>query len=107
MPHHFFRRAAEMRALFADLPEACDNTLVVARRCAFIPQPRKPILPAFPLPDGTTEESALRAAAQAGLDARLASAGITGAAAPPYRERLAFERSLHVGTGYSGQYPID
>jgi DNA polymerase-3 subunit alpha len=39
-----------MRALFADLPEACDNTLVIARRCAFIPQPRKPILPAFPLP---------------------------------------------------------
>ena len=33
-PYHYFRPAAEMRALFADLPEACDNTLVVARRCA-------------------------------------------------------------------------
>jgi DNA polymerase-3 subunit alpha len=32
-PEHFFRPAAEMRALFADLPEACDNTLVIAQRC--------------------------------------------------------------------------
>ena len=46
-PHHYFRPAAEMRALFADLPEACDNTLVIAQRCAFIPRFRKPILPAF------------------------------------------------------------
>jgi len=29
-PHHFFRSAAEMREIFADLPEACDNTLVIA-----------------------------------------------------------------------------
>ena len=48
-PFHYFRPAAEMRAAFADLPEACDNTLVIARRCAFIPQPRQPILPAFPI----------------------------------------------------------
>ena len=52
-----------MRALFADLPEACDNTLVVARRCAFIPQPRQPILPAFPTEDGVDEAAALRRAA--------------------------------------------
>ena len=34
-PHHFFRSAAEMRELFSDLPEACDNTLVIPRRCSF------------------------------------------------------------------------
>src|SRR5580704_1124785 len=72
-PEHFFRPADEMRALFADLPEACDNTLVVARRCAFIPQPRKPILPAFPLPEGEDEAGALRIAAREGLAARLAA----------------------------------
>ena len=44
---HRFRSAAEMRALFADLPEALDNTLVVAGRCAFMPEPRQPILPRF------------------------------------------------------------
>ena len=33
-PEHWFKPAAAMRALFADLPEACDNTLAIARRCA-------------------------------------------------------------------------
>ena len=35
-PDHYFKSAAEMRALFADLPEAVDNTLVIAQRCAFM-----------------------------------------------------------------------
>ena len=40
-PEHRFKTAAEMRELFADLPEAIDNTLVIARRCAFmVPTPR-------------------------------------------------------------------
>ena len=33
-PEHWFKPAADMRALFADLPEACDNTLAIAQRCA-------------------------------------------------------------------------
>src|SRR5439155_8871083 len=45
---HYFRPAAEMREVFADLPEAYDNTRVIAQRCAFIPQPRQPILHALP-----------------------------------------------------------
>ncbi|MGH7029078.1 MAG: PHP domain-containing protein, partial [Stellaceae bacterium] len=61
-PLHYFRPAVEMRELFADLPEACDNTLVIARRCAFIPQPRKPILPAFATEGAPDEETALREA---------------------------------------------
>ena len=39
-PEHRFKSAAEMRTLFADLPEAVDNTLVVARRCACMPEKR-------------------------------------------------------------------
>src|SRR5256714_6254319 len=101
---HFFRPAEEMRALFVDLPEACDNTLVIARRCAFIPQPRKPILPAFPLPDGTSEESALREAARGGLEARLEAARIEDAG--PYYERLAFELDMIVKTGFAGYFLI-
>jgi len=44
---HGFKSAREMRELFSDLPEAIDNTLVIARRCAYMPPARKPILPAF------------------------------------------------------------
>src|SRR5712671_1965065 len=108
-PEHFFSPAAEMRSLFADLPEACDNTLVIAQRCAFIPQPRKPILPAFPLPDGADEAGALRDAAQAGLAARLASQAFAGAddeALRPYRERLEFELDMIVETGFAGYFLI-
>jgi len=66
-PEHYFKSAAEMRALFADLPEAIDNTLAIARRCAFMPEARQPILPAFPLPAGVTEADELRRQAEAGL----------------------------------------
>jgi DNA polymerase-3 subunit alpha len=38
-PEHWFKPAADMRALFADLPEACDNTLAIARRCAVMAEP--------------------------------------------------------------------
>ncbi len=107
-PDHFFRPAAEMRALFADLPEACDNTLVIARRCAFIPESRRPILPAFPTPAGVDEASALREAARAGLDLRLAGqgAGTADDTALPYRERLEFELDMIVRTGFAGYFLI-
>ncbi|OLD92277.1 MAG: DNA polymerase III subunit alpha [Alphaproteobacteria bacterium 13_1_20CM_4_65_11] len=108
-PEHFFRPAEEMRALFADLPEACDNTVVIARRCAFIPQARKPILPAFPLPAGQDEVSALRAAARGGLASRHAGPAFAAAddeVLRPYRERLEFELDMIVKTGFAGYFLI-
>ena len=46
-PEHHFKSADAMVRLFADLPEALDNTLEIAKRCAFRPRGRKPILPSF------------------------------------------------------------
>ncbi len=105
-PHHCFRSAEEMRALFADLPEACDNTLVIARRCAFIPQQRQPILPAFQTAEEADEETALRCAARAGLEERLRRAEIAGEAAAPYCERLEFELDTIVRMGFAGYFLI-
>ena len=105
-PEHFFRPASEMRALFADLPEACDNTLVIARRCAFIPQPQRPILPAFPTADGADEATALRAAAREGLEERLAAPAFGATDPQPYRERLEFELDMIVETGFAGYFLI-
>jgi DNA polymerase-3 subunit alpha len=106
-PFHYFRPAAEMRAAFADLPEACDNTLVIARRCAFIPQPRQPILPAFASGEGLDEETALRRAALAGLEARLAARYADHAdLAKPYRDSLEFELGTIIRMGFAGYFLI-
>jgi DNA polymerase-3 subunit alpha len=104
-PDHYFRSAAEMRLLFADLPEACDNTLVIARRCAFIPPFRKPILPAFGTA-GTDEATVLRTAARAGLAARLANPGPAAADPEPYRRRLEFELDTIIQMGFAGYFLI-
>ncbi len=104
---HYFRPAAEMQAAFADLPEAIENTLVIARRCAFIPQPRQPILPAFAVGEGFDEETALRRAAAAGLEMRLAAQGAQQEElAKPYRERLEFELGTIIRMGFAGYFLI-
>src|SRR6201996_6906633 len=84
---HWFKPAAAMRALFADLPEACDNTLDIARRCAFAVPKRDPILPRFPTEGGRSENDELSHQAREGLKARLA---INGPSQPleVYEERL-------------------
>ncbi|WP_374651840.1 DNA polymerase III subunit alpha [Dongia sp.] len=102
---HRFKSGAEMSALFADIPEAIANTLVIARRCAYMPPARKPILPAFS--DGKSEDEALREMAQKGLDKRLAAMGLTGEEAQkPYRDRLAFELGVIIQMGFPGYFLI-
>jgi len=66
----WLKPAAEMRRLFADLPEAIENSGVIARRCAFGAPKRKPILPSIA---GDTEAEArqLHHDARAGLIRRL------------------------------------
>ena len=113
-PHHRFKSAAEMRALFADLPEAVDNTLAVARRCAYMPRPREPMLPAFPTTGGVSEADELRRQASDGLEAHLArhvfgdtmDAGARELAARPYRERLDFELGTITDMGFAGYFLI-
>ncbi len=113
-PEHRFKTAAEMRALFADLPEAVDNTLVIARRCAVMSEPREPILPVFPTASDRSEGEELRDQAKAGLEARLAAhvfaAGMDEAgreaAAAPYRERLKFELGVIEDMGFPGYFLI-
>lgn len=113
-PEHRFKSAAEMRALFADLPEAIDNTLVIAQRCGFMPTEAPPMLPPFPTADGSTEEEALRAESEVGLDVRLEAhvyqdgmdAAAREAVAQPYRDRLKFELETIVNMGFSGYFLI-
>ncbi len=106
-PEHWFKPAAAMRALFKDLPEACDNTLAIARRCAVMAETRKPLLPLCPkVRPGTTEEQTLNAMAEEGLVRRMDKIGADEATRAEYGERLAFELSVIAKMGFPGYFLI-
>jgi DNA polymerase III subunit alpha len=106
-PEHWFKSAADMRVLFADLPEACDNTLAVARRCAVMMETRKPLLPVSPkVRAGSTEEETVRAMAIEGLDRRMDAMAADAAVRARYRERLDYELSVIVSMGFAGYFLI-
>ncbi|MGC9419396.1 MAG: DNA polymerase III subunit alpha [Rhodovulum sp.] len=100
-PQHYFKTPEEMAALFADLPEAIENTVEIARRCAVKAEKRKPILPRF----AEDEVEELRRQAKEGLAARLA---VIPHAAPleEYEKRLDFELGIIEGMGFPGYFLI-
>ena len=100
-PQHYFKTEAEMATLFADLPEALENTVEIARRCAFAAYKRKPILPKF----ADDEVQELRRQANAGLQARLAI--IPHSVTPAeYQARLDFELDVIEKMGFPGYFLI-
>ncbi|WP_448657828.1 DNA polymerase III subunit alpha [Sphingomonas sp. CJ99] len=106
----WLKPASDMAALFADLPEAIANTLVVAQRCAAAAPKRKPILPSL-AGDRDGEAAMLREQARAGLEKRLERiAALDGVAvgdwAIPYRERLDFELNVIIQMGFPGYFLI-
>jgi DNA polymerase-3 subunit alpha len=104
---HYFRSAAEMRTLFADIPEACDNTLVIAQRCAYMPTPRKPILPSYTKLEGRSEGEALRSLAHGGLeDLRGRGRLAQDIEFTKYEERLAYELDMIERMGFAGYFLI-
>ena len=98
---HYFKTPQEMAVLFADLPEALENTVEIARRCAFMTYRRAPILPKF----ADDEVVELRRQANAGLQDRLAV--IPHATTPEeYQKRLDFELDIIEGMGFPGYFLI-
>ncbi len=113
-PDYYFKSADEMQALFADLPEAVENTLVIAKRCAFMAETRAPILPPFPCPEGRTEAEQLHLCAAEGLESRLQSDAVVPAMSADarerahrhYRERLHYELDVIIKMGFAGYFLI-
>ncbi|WP_227270071.1 DNA polymerase III subunit alpha [Roseobacter weihaiensis] len=98
---HYFKSQAEMVTLFADLPEAIDNTVEIARRCAFQAYRRDPILPKF----ADDEVQELRRQSHEGLKARLAVIP-HAASVEDYTKRLDFELGIIEGMGFPGYFLI-
>jgi len=105
-PNHRLKTPGEMCALFADLPEAIDNTAHIARRCAFAAHSRKPMLPNFVGDDGNADaESLLRDYARSGLEERLSRYPDTIDKAP-YHARLEFEIETIINMKFPGYFLI-
>jgi DNA polymerase III subunit alpha len=104
-PSQYLKTPAEMRALFADLPEALATTGEIARRCAVMATPQKPILPNFAA-RGRSEGDELRRQAREGLAARLAAADALYATEAAYAERLDFELGVIERMGFPGYFLI-
>ncbi len=112
-PEHRLKPAQDMIELFADIPEALENTVAIARRCAFVATSKAPILPRF-VAEGMTEEEALQKQSEAGLEDRLNKLVFTPgmsdadkeAKAKPYRERLAFEINTIIKMKFPGYFLI-
>ena len=63
---YYLKSASEMREIFRDHPESCDNTLLVAERCN-VSFAKRDLMPKFPIPDGFTEETWFESEVNAGL----------------------------------------
>ncbi|MGV3574994.1 MAG: DNA polymerase III subunit alpha [Devosia sp.] len=111
---YYFKTRAEMMELFSDLPEALDSTVEIARRMAYRPRTRGPILPKFAAGSHDTEEAVVAAEAAvlremsvAGLDKRLAAHGPgPGKTEEEYRERLDFELNVIEKMKFPGYFLI-
>jgi DNA polymerase-3 subunit alpha len=103
-----------MVKVFEDLPEAINNTLVAAQRCAFMVEKRKPILPRFPTEAGRSEADELRAMATEGLNRRLEKQVLKPEMTPEeraetekaYRDRLDFELGIIIQMEFPGYFLI-
>ena len=98
---HYFKNPKEMLALFADLPEAVENTVEIAQRCSFMVSCRDPILPKF-ADDEVTE---LRRQANDGLQKRLQVIP-HAVSVEEYQKRLDFELNVIINMGFPGYFLI-
>jgi DNA polymerase III subunit alpha len=106
----YFKSAAQMEALFADVPSAVANTAEIAKRCNLTLELGKPRLPNFPTPNGMPIEEYFRFASHEGLKERLLhlypDAAERERETPRYVERLEFELGTILKMGFPGYFLI-
>jgi len=97
----YLKTPAQMRELFKELPEACDNTLLIAQRCDVTLREGENLLPQFTVPEGESEDSWLVKESERGLKWRL------GENVPQeYKERLSYELGVMEKMGFPGYFLV-
>jgi DNA polymerase-3 subunit alpha len=104
----YLKSPAEMAELFADAPELLANTLEIAKRCSLEIRLGASMLPAYPVPAGSSTEQFLREESKRGLDTRVAaSPALAGSAAvAAYEARLDLELGVICAMGFAGYFLI-
>ena len=108
----YLRTPAEMVELFADIPEALENSVEIAKRCNVELTLGKAFLPAFPLPENETTESYFSSRAQVGLEQRLQflyadlAPDAFAQTRKAYDARLAEELNVIINMGFPGYFLI-
>ncbi|HQX91846.1 MAG TPA: DNA polymerase III subunit alpha, partial [Thermomonas sp.] len=103
----YLRSTDEMVALFADVPDALDNTVALAQRCNMQLKLGTYFLPAYPVPADETLDSWIRGESRRGLAARLEKNPIApGKTREDYEARLEFELDTIIKMGFPGYFLI-
>ncbi|MFN3987859.1 MAG: DNA polymerase III subunit alpha [Rhodocyclaceae bacterium] len=106
----YLKSQDEMCELFADIPEALENAVEIARRCSLTVQLGKNFLPLFPTPEGMTLDDFLVFEARRGLEERLVElypdADERARQRSRYEERLKFETDTIIQMGFPGYFLI-
>ncbi len=97
----YLKSAAEMRTLFSDFPDACDNTLIIAERCNVTLREGENLLPRFEVPAGESEDTWLTKLANSGLADRMG-----GSISTEYQERLDYELGVMIKMGFPGYFLV-
>ena len=99
---YYMKSPAEMRALFQELPEACDNTLAIAERIeTSFDEGSGTYMPKYPVPDGETEDSWFHKEVERGLHERY-----RGQISDEVRERAEFETGIIAAMGFTGYFLV-
>jgi len=105
----YFKSKVEMCRLFADLPEAIENTLLIAKRCSFFPEEKDPMLPHSECGEGRSEEDELREQSYNGLKFRLSTDEYKNRSTENleiHYKRLDYELSVINKMGFPGYFLI-
>jgi DNA polymerase-3 subunit alpha len=97
----YLKTADQMRELFKDVPESCDNTLLIAERCNVTLREGENLLPKFTVPEGETEDSWLRKEAIRGLAEK-----VGGDVSTEHMERLQYELGVMIKMGFPGYFLV-
>ena len=97
----YLKTPAQMRELFKEIPESCDNTLLIAERCNVKLREDENLLPAFAVPDAETEDSWLRKESERGLKERMKEK-----ATPEHITRLNYELDVMIKMGFPGYFLV-